>query len=37
MIFNLQAVGWDSGVPYTWTNFLEAILQPIYFKMSQLN
>ena len=33
--FNPQAIGWDSGVPFTLSNFLEVILQPICFKRSQ--
>ena len=32
--FNPQAVGWDTGVPFSLSNFLEDILQPTSFKMS---
>ena len=32
---NPYAVGWDSGVPFSLSNFLDVILQPIRFKMSQ--
>ena len=34
-IFNSQAVGWDSGVPFSVSNFLKAILKPICFQRSQ--
>ena len=35
MIFNPQAVGWYSGVPFSLSYFLEDILQLKRFKMSQ--
>ena len=33
-LINPQAVGWDSGVPFSLRNFLEDILQPTSCKMS---
>ena len=32
---NPQAVGWDSGAPFPFNNFLVDILEPTSFKLSQ--
>ena len=32
---NPQAVGWDSGIPFSWSNFLGDIFQPKSSRMPQ--